>query len=161
LWLALALTPPPIVIMLVLMPLMRTLGANPRVAVQFQPYLKALIWSILPLLLYSAFRRYLQAVDLVKPVTFSLLSANVVNVVGNWVLMYGHWGARPMGLEGSGWSTAIARVYMAAVLLVALVWYERATGRLLAQISWRPHWDRIRRLIALGLPAAGQIGIEG
>ena len=160
-WLSLALTPPLVAIMLAMIPLMRALGTNPRVLVQFAPYLQALIWSILPLLLYSALRRYLQAVNLVKPVTFSLLSANVVNVVGNWVLMYGHWGVRPMGLEGSGWSTAIARVYMALVLSAALVWHERATGRLLAQISWQPHWARIRRLIALGLPAAGQIGIEG
>ncbi|HUI77535.1 MAG TPA: MATE family efflux transporter [Bryobacteraceae bacterium] len=160
-WVSLGLTPPLIAIMLGLIPLMRALGTNPHVLVQFEPYLRALIWSILPLLLYSAFRRYLQAVDIVKPVTFSLLSANVVNVVGNWVLMYGHWGAHAMGLEGSGWSTAIARLYMAAVLFVALIWHERATGRLLIQISWRPHWDRIRRLILLGVPAAGQIGIEG
>jgi multidrug resistance protein, MATE family len=160
-WLGLALTPPLIAIMLALIPLMRALGTNPRVLVQFEPYLRALIWSILPLLLYSAFRRYLQAVDVVKPVTFSLLSANLVNVVGNWVLMYGHWGVRAMGLEGSGWSTAIARLYMAAVLLGALLWHERATGRILTQISWRPDWARVRRLAALGLPAAGQIGIEG
>jgi MATE family multidrug resistance protein len=46
-------------------------------------------------------------------------------------------------------------------LLAALAWHKRATGRVLAQLSWRPHWDRIWRLIALGLPAAGQIGIEG
>jgi MATE family, multidrug efflux pump len=160
-WLSLALTPPLIATMLGLIPLMRVVGTNPRVLVQFGPYLRALIWSILPLLLYSALRRYLQAVDVVKPVTFSLLSANVVNVVGNWVLMYGHWGVRPMGLEGSGWSTAIARVYMAAVLIVALLWHERDSGRLLFQISWRPHADRIRRLVLLGLPAAGQIGVEG
>jgi multidrug resistance protein, MATE family len=160
-WVALGLTPPLVLIMWALIPLMQALGTNPRVLAQFEPYLKALIWSILPLLLYSALRRYLQAVNLVKPVTFSLLTANIINVVGNWVLMYGHWGAPAMGLEGSGWSTAIARVYMAAILLIALVRHERATGRLLATISWRPEFPRIRRLIALGLPAAGQIGIEG
>ena len=126
-WLALALTPPLMLVML---------GHDPAAArgrgpiracwLPFAPYLKALIWGILPLLLYTAFRRYLQAVDMVKPVTFALVSANLVNVVGNWVLMYGHWGARAMGLEGSGWSTSIARVYMAAVLLGAIVWHERA-----------------------------------
>ena len=60
---------------------------------------------MLPLLLYTAFRRYLQAVNIVKPVTFALVSANLVNVAGNWMLMYGHWGAPAMGLAGSGWST--------------------------------------------------------
>jgi len=160
-WVALGLTPPLVGLMWGLIPLMRALGTNPRVQLQFEPYLRALLWSILPLLLYSALRRYLQAVNLVKPVTFSLLTANIINVVGNWVLMYGHWGAPAMGLEGSGWSTAIARVYMAAILLITLVLHERDTGRLLGKISWRPDFARLRRLIALGLPAAGQIGIEG
>ena len=160
-WLALALTPPLTLVIFGLIPLMRALGTNPRVLVLFGPYLRALIASILPLLVYSACRRYLQAVNVVKPVTFSLLSANLVNVAGNYAFMYGHWGAPAMGLEGSGWSTAAARVYMAAVLLVALVWHERKSGNLLARISWRPDFTRMRRLVTLGLPAALQIGIEG
>jgi MATE family multidrug resistance protein len=66
-----------------------------------------------------------------------------------------------MGLAGSGWSTAVSRVYMAAVLLAALVWHERSCGWLLLRLSWRPDWTRVRRLLSLGLPAASQIGIEG
>jgi MATE family multidrug resistance protein len=161
LWLAATLTPPLSLIMWALIPLMRGLGTNPKVLVQFGPYLLALITSILPLLVYSALRRYLQAVNLVKPVTFCLLSANAINIAGNYALMYGHWGAPAMGLEGSGWSTAIARVYMAAVLVAAVAWHERQSGNLLARISWRPDWARARRLVALGLPAAFQIAIEG
>jgi MATE family multidrug resistance protein len=45
--------------------------------------------------------------------------------------------------------------------LIALVRHERASGDLLARFSWRPDWARARRLVALGLPAALQIGIEG
>ena len=86
-WLAVVLTPPLALLIWALIPLMRALGTNPRVLVQFEPYLIALITSILPLLLYSAFRRYLQAVNVVKPVTFSLLSANFVNIAGNYALM--------------------------------------------------------------------------
>ncbi|MBZ5579985.1 MAG: MATE family efflux transporter [Acidobacteriia bacterium] len=160
-WLALALTPPLTVVIWGLLPLMGALGTNPRVLALFGPYLRALLTSILPLLVYSACRRYLQAVNVVKPVTFSLVSANLVNVAGNYALMYGHWGAPKMGLEGSGWSTSIARVYMAAVLVAALLWHERRSGNLLARISWRPDFARARRLVALGLPAALQIGIEG
>ena len=160
-WVAVMLTPPLWLIIWGLVPLMGALGTNPSVLVQFGPYLKALASSILPLLVYSAVRRYLQAVNIVKPVTFSLLSANAINIAGNYALMYGHWGAPAMGLEGSGWSTAIARVYMAAVLIGAVIWHERGTGNLLARISWRPDFARVRRLVALGLPAALQIGIEG
>ena len=160
-WLALALTPPLTLAIGAMIPLMRALGTNPRVLALFGPYLRALIASLLPLLVYSACRRYLQAVNVVKPVTFSLVSANLVNVAGNYALMYGHWGAPAMGLEGSGWSTAIARLYMAGVLLAALVWHERKSGDLKARFAWRPNWTRMLCLVRLGLPAAMQIAIEG
>ena len=42
-----------------------------------------------------------------------------------------------------------------------MLWNERRTGNLLFHISWRPDLARIRRLIELGLPAAGQILFEG
>ena len=164
-WLSLVLTPPLVAILWVLIPLMSAVGTNPRVLTHFGPYYKALVWSILPLFLYSAFRRYLQALNIVKPVTWSLLIANLVNIAGNYALMYGHWGAPAMGLEGSAWSTFGARVFMAAFLFAVIVWQERGSrrveGPLLAEASWRPEPARIRRLVALGLPAAGQIGVEG
>lgn len=160
-WLSLALTPPLALAIWSTIPLMAAVHTSPSVLEQFGPYLRALLTSILPLLVYSACRRYLQAVDVVQPVTFSLVSANLVNVAGNYALMYGHWGAPAMGLAGSGWSTAISRVYMAAVLVAALVWHERKSGNLLARISWMPDFARVRRLLALGLPAALQIAIEG
>ena len=160
-WLALGMSPLLGAVIWSMAPLMRVLGTNPHVLVLLVPFLKALVWGIAPLLLFTAFRRYAQAVDIVKPVTFALVSANVVNFVGDWVLMYGHWGAPAMGLEGSGWSTTLARAYMAAVLLAAIVWRERKTGNLLLYLSWRPDFERIGRLVALGLPAAAQFGLEG
>jgi len=63
--------------------------------------------------------------NMVKPVAFALVSANIVNAVGNWILIYGKWGAPAMGAVGSGWSTAIARLYMASVLVGYLLWYDR------------------------------------
>ena len=66
-----------------------------------------------------------------------------------------------MGLTGSGWSTTVSRIYMAAVLFGALLWHEGQTGNLLWHMTWRPHLARIRRLVELGLPSAGQILFEG
>jgi MATE family multidrug resistance protein len=129
---------------------------QPAVIREARPFLAALLWSTPPLLVYSAFRRYLQGMGLVKPVMFSLVSANIINAVFNWVLIYGHWGAPAMGAEGSGWSTSLARVYMAAVLVLYAIW--RKTGFWRAGI--RPDWLRIERLLRLGFPAAMQIVIE-
>src|SRR5580692_12349628 len=67
-------------------PLLHALQIQQSVLKQTIPYLRALNWSTLPLLLYFVFRRYLQGINLATPVMFSLLSANLINVVGNWSL---------------------------------------------------------------------------
>ena len=64
-----------------------------------------LTWSLPPLLCYVAFRRYLQAMNVVRPVMFALVAANLVNGVANWILIYGHFGAPAMGVRGSAYAT--------------------------------------------------------
>ncbi len=124
------------------------------------PYFNTLIVGLLPLLLYFVFRRCLQAMNMVKPVAFALVTANIINALFNWILIYGHWGAPAMGTVGSGWSTAIARVYMAAVLVGYLLWYDRKHRTELLKTPIDIDLPRIRRLLALGLPAALQITLE-
>jgi MATE family multidrug resistance protein len=124
------------------------------------PYLRALLWSAPPLMFYFAFRRYLQGMNFVKPVAIALITANLVNVFFNWVLIYGNLGAPRMGVEGSGWATCIARVLMAGVLLLAIVHYEHKHKMGLHAVSFRPDFARIRRLVTLGLPAALQLTFE-
>jgi multidrug resistance protein, MATE family len=160
LWLGAAVAPLVIATILAAIPAMYAAGANPRVMSQCVPYMHALLWGVPPLLLFTALRRYLQAVNVVKPVTFALVSANVVNLVGDWALMYGHWGAPAMGLEGSGWATSFSRVYMMLAMLGSVLWHEHRSGQR-PPVPWRPDWTRLRRLFALGLPATGQIAFEG
>jgi MATE family multidrug resistance protein len=124
------------------------------------PYLRILDWGMLPLLLYAAFRRYLQGMGLVRPVMFALLSANVVNAAGNWVLISGRLGAPALGTDGSAWATCIARVYMASVLLWAIIRHDRRYESGLRAISARLEVWRLRRLFGLGAPAASQVTLE-
>lgn len=161
LWLALALFPLLAGAILVTEPLLVWGGANPHVLAYYVPFMRALIWGVPPLLVYTVLRRYLQAIDIVRPITFALVSANLVNLAGNYALMYGHWGFPRLGLTGSGYATSISRVYMAAVLVVAVAWHERKTGRLLRQLDWAPKLSRLRALAVLGAPAAGQMLAEG
>jgi MATE family multidrug resistance protein len=158
LWLGTALSAPLAAVLAALIPALHAVGISPRVMAPFTGYVEALLWGILPLLWFTALRRYLQAVNIVKPVTFALVSANVINVIGNYALMYGHWGLPALGLRGSGYSTSISRFYMAGVLLAAVAWHER---RAILRISWRWDGERIRRLAGLGIPAAIQMLVEG
>lgn len=124
------------------------------------PYLRVLVWSLLPLLLYAAFRRYLQALAIVKPVTFALVSANLINAVGAWALVYGHLGLPTMGTTGSGVATLLSRIYLAAFLGAAVVYHDRRHRVSLFAVGWRLTWRRLSRLVRLGFPAAAQVTLE-
>jgi MATE family multidrug resistance protein len=141
-------------------PLLARFGIYPAVLQATVPYLKAILWSTLPLLLYFALRRYLQAMNHVKPIMFALVTANLANVAGNWILVYGHFGAPAMGAEGSGWATCISRIYMVLVLVIYL-FYDAAANRTgLLDAPLALDFKRIGALIRLGLPAAAQLSLE-
>src|SRR5215467_2177574 len=160
LYLGCVLSPVLMLAMLAVVPLFSRFGLAPELVAQTVPFLKALMWSTLPLALYFALRRYLQSMHIVKPVVFALISANLVNLTGNWVLVYGHLGLRGYGVAGSGWSTCISRTYMVAVLALAAIYYDRKRNSGLWIASRRLELWRIRELLRLGLPAALQLLME-
>src|SRR5712692_8866043 len=140
--------------------LLRYARISPDITALAVPYSKAMAWGTLPLLLYFAVRRCMQGMNIVRPIAFALVTANLINAGGNWLLIYGKLGAPAMGAVGSGWSTAWARIYLAAVLVGYLLWYDRKHRTRLLRTPIQPDLMRIRRLIALGFPAAMQISLE-
>lgn len=140
--------------------LMWRFGISVELVGPMRPFLNAINWGTLPLLTYFALRRYLQAVDVANPIMFALISANVVNALGDWVLIYGHLGFPAMGITGSGWSTCIARVYMALVLAITLVWVEARRRASDWATAIKIDLKRIAALLKLGAPAATQILLE-
>ncbi len=140
--------------------LLGSLGINVAVLRETIPFLRVLAWGTLPLTLYFALRGYLQGMNLVKPITFALVSANVVNTLGDWTLVYGHLGFPPMGAKGSAWSTVVSRTYLAAALAGFTVYHDRRERTGLFSASFMPDLARIRRIVVLGLPAATQIVVE-
>jgi len=158
--LACALSPLLMAFLLLFLPLFSRFGLAPALVVQTVPFLKALVWSTLPLAVYFVLRRYLQAMGIVKPIVFALISANLVNVLGNWMLIYGHLGFPGLGVPGSAWATCISRIYMVTVLVLAAVYYDRKRNSGLWLASRRVELRRIRELLNLGLPAALQLLLE-
>lgn len=133
-------------------------GLHPDILALVKPYLSVIAAGAWPLLLYAAFRRYLQGMHIVRPIMFALVSANLINAGGNWLLIYGNLGFPALGVAGSAWATTAARVYMAAFLLIAI---RRAHRRRIGhpvRVVFEP--ARIRRLVALGFPAAAQLTLE-
>jgi len=159
-YIALAYTLPVIVFVNWLPALLPSWGTNPAVIGQTTDYLRLLNFGTPFLLIYACFRRYLQGIGVAKPVTFALVSANLVNLAGNWLLIYGKFGLPHMGVRGSALSTVVARLYMAAFLVTVAVWHERKRGFSLFAHLAAPNVQRIRRILRLGGPAATQMIFE-
>lgn len=159
-YVVLVMTPILMAVVWLAIPLMPRFGVNPEVLRLTAPFLKVLLWSTFPLLLYFAFRRYMQGMNLVKPIMFVLITANLVNLVGNWILIYGRFGFPAMGVVGSGWATCISRIYMAVLLFAYIIYYDWRHKTKLRNVDFGLDLSRIRELLRLGSPAAAQMSIE-
>jgi MATE family multidrug resistance protein len=135
-------------------------GLHPRVLELAKPYLVIVTWSTVPLMVYAACRRYLQALNLVRPIMVVLLTANVLNATVNWLLIFGHFGFPAMGTAGAAWATVLSRAYMAGALLAVVAWHERRERLGLFTTSLRFDVSRLVRLARLGVPAALHLTAE-
>lgn len=159
-WLAVLATLPMVGVVYLMNLALPALGLPSEVVRLAQPYLTVIGWSLPPLLLYVAFRRYLQAMNIVRAVTYTLVAANVINAIANWVLIFGHYGAPELGVTGAAWATLASRAVMAAALLGVIVRRERHMTPRLSETSPSLDLARVRRLVRLGLPAGGQMLLE-
>lgn len=158
--LALLLTPPLLLVCGAVYWALPLLHFHPAVEAHVGGYFGVVIWSTPALLLYAAFRRYLQGIHVVTPVMFALVSANVVNAVSNWALIYGNLGFPALGVVGAAWATWISRLYMAAVLGIAIVAVDRWRVADVLPLLGRLRRDSFVRLMRLGLPAASTVTLE-
>src|SRR5690606_26891704 len=116
LWLAVLACVPLAGVLWLLLASLGRLGLHPAVAPLVYDYLWIVCLSLPPLLLYAAVRRYLQGMSRVGPIAFALVSANVINIAVNWVLIEGRLGAPALGVQGAAIATVVSRLYLFVVL---------------------------------------------
>jgi multidrug resistance protein, MATE family len=144
------------------------LSTDPEILRGATPFLNALNWGTPALILWLVLRRYLQAFNHVRAIAFTLISANLINVLFNWLFIYGHsWtlfgghiNIPAYGVTGSGWSTMLSRCYQAAVMVAAIFYYDRRHRYGLFKTKWRYEPARLRELLRLGGPIGAQIFVE-
>ena len=151
---------------------MLSMRSSPEMIAGAVATLKALTIGVFPLLFYFTLRRYLQAFNHVRIIAATLVSANLVNLLFDWLLIYGHhgmlrlggvhlsFGWAAMGVKGSGLATSFARIYQALFLLVALWIVDRRRQYGLRRLSLRPERQLLERLLRLGLPAGATLLVE-
>lgn len=145
------------VVSLMLLPgesLLGMLGQPAEVVPATAEYARRRVLGVLPFFLFTVWRQTLQAMGPVKPILLAALIGNIVNIIGNWFLIFGNMGAPKLGVNGSGYATALAMWVMMLSLLV-IGWKHLRT----ALLPWRAEsiaWAPVRRLLLIGIP----IGVQ-
>ncbi|MBW8874386.1 MAG: MATE family efflux transporter [Acidobacteria bacterium] len=133
--------------------LFRLLGQSEAVIPAAAAFARAIGWGILPYFLFVALRQTLQAMSVVRPAMMAIVVGNVVNAVGNYILIFGHFGSPALGVAGSAYSTSIARWVMFLYLLAAsrrsLAGYWRGFTR--EAVALRGHLLMLRLGLPIGL----------
>lgn len=152
-WLVVVGTPIVMLLTLGALPLLPYLGTPPEIVAETSRYLKPLVWSTAPLMAYMALRRFLQSTDRVLLITVSLVTASMVNWLGDYAFLFGHFGFRPMGVAGSAWGTLVVRFWMLGLLIVGIWIALRQQNQRLTWKMLRPDAQRLRILLGIGWPS--------
>jgi len=159
-YLALAVSVPLIAIVSASISLLPWAHLEPKVQELAVPYLTIQNWSLAPLLVFFALRRYLQSLNLAVPILVALGVANLANLLGNYIFVYGRFGMPAMGVSGSAWSTLVSRVAMLAFLAIYTVIRSARVRDGLLRVSLALDPRRLRELLRLGMPTAWQLTAE-
>lgn len=124
------------------------------------PYLLILAVSILPVLIFQTFRQFAEGLSFTKLVMTVAIGSNVLNIVFNYILIFGKLGFEPMGLLGAGYATLLARIIMAVWIAFLILKGKR----------FQQYWDnvelkvfdfkRIKEILNVGVPAGLQFVFE-
>ena len=125
-----------------------------------RPYYITLLLSIPFILLFNAFKQFADGITDTRTSMWILLTGNMLNIAGNYLLIFGKCGLPELGLLGAGISTLLSRMAMLAISLIIFLKSKRyhiyASGFWSSKITKRYQ----KELYHLGLPIAAQMGME-
>lgn len=137
------------------------LGQPQELLPLIRPYYLIYLAGIIPVALFNAFAQWAYAINRTAMPMWIILGSNILNIAGNWALIYGNWGFPELGLTGAGISTLIARVVCPAVIIIVFItsrWsgpYRRGFSR-----EARGQGAGAGRIVSTSLPVSLQMVFE-
>ena len=136
------------------------LGQPEELLPLMRPYLLILLLSLLPQMLFNAYKQFSDGVQYTSMPMWIMVASNVFNLIGNWLLIFGHCGLPEMGLLGAGIATLLSRLLQLALMAGAFhftkrydIYREDFPKSMLTKADQR-------ELHRLGWPVALQMGME-
>ena len=136
------------------------LGQPAELLPLIKPYFIISMISVVFVMLANSYRQFVEAITDPSVSMWILLSGNLLNIVGNYALIYGKFGLPEMGLLGAGYSTLASRIFMLAAFIV--VFLSKPSYRAYRH-GFKRMWvmpNRLLRITKIGMPIAFQQGLE-
>jgi MATE family multidrug resistance protein len=123
-------------------------------------YMKVLGLSMLPMMLFQSYRQFAEGVSFLKPAMIITLLANLVNIITNWIFIYGNLGAPALGVTGAGIATTTSRTFMAAALMFVIMRSPKMK-RFDPSLHYRKiDFIMMKKLLSIGIPTGFQYFFE-
>lgn len=124
------------------------------------PYLKWVAASLVPLIIFQAFKQFADGLSFTRPAMYATIFSNGVNIFLNYVLIFGHWGFPKMGVEGAAVGTFIARS-TAVLFIILYVQFHTVFKAYTVFFRWRNlRIPLFKKIFQLGMPSALQMFFE-
>ena len=141
-------------------PLLFRMGQEPSVVELAFPYLNWVAFSLIPLIIFQAFKQFSDGMSLTRYSMYATLLANVINVIANYFLIFGIWVFPKWGVTGAAVGTLLSRVTMLLFLIYLLYKDPRTSFYIRKLVPFSSHLKERKRLIQLGLPSSLQMFFE-
>lgn len=136
------------------------LGQPAELLPLMRPYLFVLLLSLLPQMMFNAYKQFSDGIEDTAMPMWAMLAANVFNILGNWLLIFGHCGLPEMGLLGAGIATLLSRLLQLGLMAGIFRFTRRYELYRRDYPGARITRADQRELHRLGWPVALQLGME-
>lgn len=147
-------------VLLLAKPLMHIMDQPKEVVVLALPYLDLVAFSLVPLIIFQAFKQFSDGLSLTKYPMYATILANVLNVVINYILIFGKFGFPQMGIVGAAVGTLVSRFVMLIYLWILLAKKEKSSPFVTHIKFFKLKLKAVKNYISLGLPSAMQMFFE-
>lgn len=147
-------------VMLIVYFLLPFMGQEPDILKLAKPYYLLLCASYLPFMLFFSFKQFFEGIGNTKLAMIITLTSNIVNVVVNYLLIFGKLGFPEMGLTGAGIGTFLSRLIMPFMFLLFIRGIKQYKSVFQKAHALKLDRKRIFRLLNIGLPVGFQIIVE-
>lgn len=141
-------------------PLLFKMGQEPSVVALAFPYLNWVAISLVPLVIFQAFKQFSDGMSLTRYSMYATIIANVVNVIINYFLIFGVWIFPKWGITGAAVGTLASRITM-LIFIIILLYRDPRTAAVIRQLVPKKLYRKeLTQLLQLGLPSSLQMFFE-